>query len=215
VLIADVQDAAAVIATAQERGYDMRFHRTDVSVATDVAALLRHALGELGGLDVLINAAGIGGGTAMTADYEEEEFDRVVAVNLKGVFLCMKYAIGAMLRGGGGAIVNVASVLGLVGMARTPAYSAAKGGVVQLTRVVALEYAAQHIRVNCICPGVIDTPMLRDVPAGRRELLVAQQPIGRLGTAEEIAAAAVFLASDASAFTTGAVWTVDGGFTAR
>jgi NAD(P)-dependent dehydrogenase (short-subunit alcohol dehydrogenase family) len=163
----------------------------------------------------LVNAAGIGGGSAATADYAEADFDRVIAINLKGVFLCMKYALPAMLAAGGGVIVNIASILGMVGMPQTPAYSAAKGGVIQLTRVAALEYAGSNIRVNCIGPGIIDTPMLRNVPAAGRELLLRQPPIGRFGTAEEIAAAAVFLAGDASAFTTGTVLAVDGGFTAQ
>jgi NAD(P)-dependent dehydrogenase (short-subunit alcohol dehydrogenase family) len=213
VVIADVQDGAPVVAAA--RPHDIRFHRTDVSIAAEVAALIRGVVAQYGRLDVLVNAAGIGGGSVPTAEYAETDFDRVIAVNLKGVFLCMKHALAAMVPAGGGAIVNIASILGLVGMARTPAYSAAKGGVVQLTKVAALEYAGHHIRVNCVCPGVIDTPMLDGVPAAGRQLLLEHQPLGRLGRAEEIAAAAVFLASDASAFTTGAVFAVDGGFTAQ
>lgn len=213
VVTADIQDGAPVVAAAQER--DICFRRTDVSISADVAALMRWAVAQHGRLDVLVNAAGIGGGSAATADYAEADFDRVIAVNLKGVFLCMKHALAEMVRTGGGAIVNIASILGLVGMAQTPAYSAAKGGVIQLTKVAALEYAGHNIRVNCICPGIIDTPMLHGVPAAARQLLVERQPIGRLGRAEEIAATAVFLASDASAFTTGAVVAVDGGFTAQ
>lgn len=213
VVIADIQDGAPVVTAAPQR--DVRFHRTDVCIAAEVATLMRWAVAQHGRLDVLVNAAGIGGGSAATADYAEADFDRVIAVNLKGVFLCMKHALAEMVRAGGGAIVNIASILGLVGMAQTPAYSAAKGGVIQLTKVAALEYAGHNIRVNCICPGIIDTPMLHGVPAAGRQLLVERQPIGRLGRAEEIAATAVFLASDASAFTTGAVVAVDGGFTAQ
>jgi NAD(P)-dependent dehydrogenase (short-subunit alcohol dehydrogenase family) len=213
VVIADIQDAAGVIAAAPAS--DICFRRTDVSLSAEVATLMHWAVARRGRLDVLVNAAGIGGGSAATADYTEADFDRVIATNLKGVFLCMKHALVEMLRAGGGAIVNIASILGLVGMAQTPAYAAAKGGVVQLTKVAALDYAARNIRVNCICPGIIDTPMLQAVPAAGRQHLVEQQPIGRLGHAEEIAAAVVFLASDASAFTTGAVFAVDGGFTAQ
>ena len=213
VVIADVQDATSVVAAARQR--NVHFQRTDVSVAAEVAALMRWVAGQHGRLDVLVNAAGVGGGSAPTAEYAEADFDRVIAINLKGVFLCMKHALAEMLLAGGGAIVNIASILGLVGMAQTPAYSAAKGGVVQLTKVAALEYASRNIRVNCICPGIIDTPMLQGVPAAGRQQLVERQPIGRLGRAEEIAATAVFLASDASAFTTGAVFAVDGGFTAQ
>lgn len=213
VVIADIQDGTPVIAAAQP--HDARFHRTDVSVARDVAALMHQVVTLHGRLDVLVNAAGVGGGSAATADYAEADFDRVIAINLKGVFLCMKYALAEMARAGCGTIVNIASILGLVGLPQTPAYSAAKGGVVQLTKVAALEYAGHNIRVNCICPGIIDTPMLQGVPAAGRQLLLARQPIGRLGSADEVAAAAVFLASDASAFTTGAVFAVDGGFTAQ
>jgi NAD(P)-dependent dehydrogenase (short-subunit alcohol dehydrogenase family) len=213
VVIADIQDGAPVVSAARQ--HDIRFQRTDVSISSEVAALMQWAVAQHGRLDVLVNTAGIGGGNATTADYAEADFDRVIAVNLKGVFLCMKHALKEMLPAGGGAIVNIASILGLVGMAQTPAYSAAKGGVVQLTKVAALEYAGSNIRVNCICPGIIDTPMLRGIPAAGRRLLVERQPIGRLGRAEEIAATAVFLASDASAFTTGAVFAVDGGFTAQ
>jgi len=213
VTIADIQDSAAV--TAAGRPFDLRYQRTDVSVAVEVEALMHSVVAQHGRLDVLVNAAGIGGGNAATADYSEADFDRVIAINLKGVFLCMKHALVHMRTGSGGAIVNIASILGLVGLPQTPAYSAAKGGVVQLTKVAALEYAAHNIRVNCICPGIIDTPMLHGVPAAGRQLLVDRQPIGRLGRAEEIADTAVFLASDASAFTTGAVFAVDGGFTAQ
>lgn len=213
VVLADIQDGAAVVAAAGE--HDVCFRRTDVSLSAEVAALMDWAVARHGRIDVLVNAAGIGGGSATTADYSEADFDRVIATNLKGVFLCMKHALAAMVRTGGGAIVNIASILGIVGMAQTPAYSAAKGGVVQLTKVAALEYARHNIRVNCICPGIIDTPMLQGVPAAGRQLLVERQPIGRLGRAEEIAATAVFLASEASAFTTGSVVAVDGGFTAQ
>jgi len=215
VLIADVQDGAAVIDASGANGHGMMFQRTDVSVSADVQALMRRAVTQWGRLDVLVAAAGIGGGTAPTADYAESEFDRVVAINLRGVFLCMKYAIPEMLANGGGAIVNIASIAGVVGLAHTPAYSAAKAGVVQLTKVAALDYASRNVRVNCICPGMIDTPLVQGIPASGRERFLARQPISRLGSAQEIAAAAVFLASDASAFTTGAALAVDGGYTAQ
>jgi NAD(P)-dependent dehydrogenase (short-subunit alcohol dehydrogenase family) len=215
VVVADVQDGTPVVAAARTHGQEILFRRTDVSLAADVADLM-HSTGQaLGRLDVLIAAAGIGGGSAATADYTEADFDRVIAVNLKGVFLCMKHAIPEMLRSGGGAIVNIASVMGLVGLPHTPAYSAAKGGVVQLTKVAALEYAARNIRVNCICPGMIDTPMTQRIPAANQRHFLDRQPLSRFGTADEIAAAAVFLASDASSFTTGATLAVDGGFTAQ
>ncbi len=215
VVIGDVQDGVPVIASAHAHDGSVVFHRTDVSRAADVADLVQHAVDTYGRLDVLVCAAGISGGSGATADYSEADFDRVIAIDLKGVFLCMKYAIPRMLRAGGGAIVNIASIAGMVGLARTPAYSAAKAGVVQLTKVAALDYADRNIRVNCVCPGMIDTPMAQRIGVEAQQQFIARQPLHRLGTADEIAAAAVFLASDASAFTTGAALVVDGGFTAQ
>jgi NAD(P)-dependent dehydrogenase (short-subunit alcohol dehydrogenase family) len=215
VVVADIQDATGLVNVTPPGEYDIGFRRTDVSNAAEVAALMQSTVAQHGHLDILVAAAGIGGGTAATADYSERDFDRVIAVNLKGVFLCMKYAISEMVRHGGGAVVNIASVMGLVGLPQTPAYSAAKGGVVQLTRVAALEYAAHNIRVNCICPGMIDTPMVQRVTDSGRQHFLGRQALSRLGTPDEIAAAVVFLASDASAFTTGAAFAVDGGYTAQ
>lgn len=215
VVIADIQDGGPVASTAHAQHQDVVFRRTDVSVSAEVATLMRSTVAQHGRLDVLVTAAGVSGGSTPTADYAEADFDRVIAINLKGVFLSMKYAIAEMLRSGDGAIVNIASVLGLVGMPQTPAYSAAKGGVVQLTKVAALEYASRNIRVNCICPGMIDTPMVQHMPASGRQEFLQRQPLSRLGRAEEVASAVVFLASDASAFTTGAALVVDGGFTAQ
>ncbi len=214
VVVADVADGVPPTAADQPRE-EVLFRRTDVAVAAEVSALVQETVARFGRLDVMVAAAGISGGSAATADYPEAEFDRVIAVNLKGVFLCMKYALAQMLRGGGGAIVNIASVTGLVGLPFTPAYSAAKGGVVQLTRVAALEYASRNIRVNCICPGMIDTPMARRISESARRQFLDRQPVPRMGTPEEVAAAAVYLASDASSFTTGAALVVDGGFTAQ
>ena len=208
VVVADVQ-----IAVAPNEHVVVR--RADVSVSAEVVDLFHWTVGEFGRLDVLISAAGISGGTGATAEYSEVEFDRVIAVNLKGVFLCMKHAITQMVRHGGGAIVNIASITGVVGLPFTPAYSAAKAGVIQLSKVAALEYADRGVRVNCICPGMIDTPMVQRLPESAQRAFIARQPIKRLGAADEIAAAAVFLASDASAFTTGAAIMIDGGYTAQ
>lgn len=214
VVAADIVDPTPAVHVQGGEG-DIRVRRADVADAAAVSDLMRWTVVQHGRLDVLVCAAGISGGSNATADYPESEFDRVIAINLKGVFLCMKYAIPEMLSGGGGAIVNIASVMGLVGLPLTPAYSAAKGGVVQLTKVAALEYASRNVRVNCICPGMIDTPMVQRIPASAREHFLVRQPISRLGRADEIAAAVVFLASEASAFTTGAALAVDGGFTAQ
>lgn len=193
------------------------YARTDVSDPEDVRALLALAEETFGGVDVLFNNAGIEGAPAPTADCTLENWDTTINVNLKGVFLGMKYAIPKLIERGAGVIVNMASIAGLVGFANMPAYCASKGGVVQLTKTAALEYAAQHIRVNVICPGVIHTPMVDRFSGGTTEGLEqmrALEPVGRLGAAQEVAQLALFLASDDSSFCTGGVYTVDGGYTA-
>jgi NAD(P)-dependent dehydrogenase (short-subunit alcohol dehydrogenase family) len=176
------------------------------------------ALSHYGRLDVLFNNAGIEGEQATTADATLDNWDRVIDINLKGVFLGLKYGIEAMLRNGGGSIINNASVAGLVGFPGIPAYCASKGGVVQLTRTAALECATQGVRINCLCPGVIETPMVERFTQGNPEAQVQMremEPVGRLGRAKEVAELALFLASDRSSFITGAVIPVDGGFVAR
>jgi NAD(P)-dependent dehydrogenase (short-subunit alcohol dehydrogenase family) len=204
--------------TAREIGERAVAVRADVSRVDEVRALIESTVSTFGRIDTLVNNAGIEGDQATTADCSEENFDRVIAVNLRGVFLGMKYALPVMLRGGGGSIINVASVAGLVGFPNIPAYCASKGGVVQLTRTGALEYARQHVRVNAICPGVIWTPMVerfsRDTEEGRQQM-EQMEPVGRLGTPEDVAAMAVYLASDESAFVTGTALPVDGGMIAQ
>lgn len=199
-------------------GGDAVFVRVDVSSPEQVEALVRTAVETYGKLDVIFNNAGIEGQQGSTADCTVENFDRVISINLKGVFLGMKYAIPAMLRNGGGAIINTASVAGLVGFVNIPAYCASKGGVLQLTKTAALEYGKQGIRVNAICPGVIATPMIdrftETAGEAGRQAMEAMEPIGRMGKPEEIAQMALFLASDESAFCTGAPFIVDGGFVA-
>ena len=192
--------------------------RTDVSRAKDVERAVATAEREFGRLDYLFNNAGIEGAQAPTADCSEDNWQQVTGVNLSGVFFGMKYAIPAMLRTGGGAIVNNASLAGLVGFAGIPAYAASKGGVVQLTRTAALEYATQNVRVNCVCPGVIDTPMIERFAHDDPEALdaLAQlEPVGRLGRPEEVADLALYLCSEQASFITGAAIPVDGGFVAR
>ena len=215
VVLADRDDGSAVVDAIVARGGAASFVRTDVADATQVQQLMTGAESRHGRLDVLVAAAGVSGGSAPTIDYQEEDFDRVIAIDLKGVFLAMKYALPALLRTGRGAIVNIASITALVALPRTPAYSAAKGGVVQLTKVAALEYAERGIRVNCICPGMIDTPMARGPGEQAMAQLAARHPLGRAGLPQEVAAAALFLASDQSSFVTGAALVVDGGFTAQ
>ena len=216
VVVADVTGAEEE--TAAAIGDAATPVRADVSSAADVRAMIETARARYGRLDVLFNNAGIEGAPGFTADCTEEDFDRVIAVNLKGVFLGMKYAIPVMLEHGGGSIINNASIAGLVGFPGAPAYCASKGGVVLLTKATALEYATQNIRVNAICPGVIETPMIeRYVSTGEeaRRMLVQIEPVGRLGQPEEVAALALFLASDEASFITGAALPVDGGVVAR
>jgi NAD(P)-dependent dehydrogenase (short-subunit alcohol dehydrogenase family) len=190
-----------------------------VSKAVEVEALMAQAVSTYGRLDCAHNNAGIEGVEARTADYPEDDWDRVIAINLKGVWLCMKYEIPQMQRQGGGAIVNTASLAGLVGALRMPAYVASKHGVAGLTKAAALEYAKAGIRVNAVCPGVIRTPMVERFFFSRHpraeSRLTAAEPIGRLGTPEEVAAAVVWLCSDAASFVTGHTMSVDGGMVAQ
>jgi NAD(P)-dependent dehydrogenase (short-subunit alcohol dehydrogenase family) len=220
VVIADVVDDAgqALADCLAKQGKTATYVHADVSKEADVQAMVMFALGHFGRLDVLFNNAGIEGEQATTADATLANWERVINVNLKGVFLGLKYGIEAMLRSGGGSIINNASVAGLVGFAGIPAYCASKGGVVQLTRAAALEYATQDVRINCLCPGVIETPMVERFTRGdseAQEQLRQLEPIGRVGRAKEVAELALFLASDRSSFITGAVIPVDGGFVAR
>jgi NAD(P)-dependent dehydrogenase (short-subunit alcohol dehydrogenase family) len=202
----------------EEAGGKGTFVQGDVSIAADAQAIVRAAEEHFGWLDFAFNNAGIEGIQAPTAECTEDNWDRVLAVNLRGIWLCMKYEIPVMLRQGKGAIVNTASVAGLVGFPNIPAYNASKGGVVQLTKTAALEYATQGIRVNAVCPGVIQTPMVDRFLGGSAEAeaqFVAMEPVGRMGRPEEIAEAVVWLCSDAASFVTGHAMVVDGGLVAR
>ncbi len=223
VVIGDVnaegaEETAQLIADAGGQAF---FHKTDVTDSQVVASLVNSAVERYGSLDFAFNNAGIEGDLAPVQEYSEEMWARVLNINLTSVFLCMKHEIPQMLRQGRGAIVNTASILGLVGFATTPAYTASKHGVVGLTKVAALECAQQGIRVNAVCPGWIETPMVmeRGVRAGSDpemyEQLKAAHPVGRLGRAEEIAEAAVWLCSDAASFVTGQAIPVEGGYTSR
>jgi NAD(P)-dependent dehydrogenase (short-subunit alcohol dehydrogenase family) len=219
VAIADVdQQGLAVAGQVEEAGAAALFLPCDVADARQVEAMVAEVAARFGRLDGAFNNAGIEGATARTADYREEDWDRVLAVNLKGVWLCMKYELRQMLAQGGGAIVNTASVAGMVGWRGAPAYTAAKQGVVALTRTAALEYARAGIRVNAVCPGVVRTPMLRRVLRGEVELearFTALEPLGRFAEPEEVAAAAAWLLSDAASYVTGHCLVVDGGLTVQ
>jgi NAD(P)-dependent dehydrogenase (short-subunit alcohol dehydrogenase family) len=171
-----------------------------------------------GRIDGAFNNAGIEGKMAGTIDTSEENFDRTIAINLKGVWLCMKYEIPQMLKQGGGVIVNTASIAGLVGFEGLPAYNASKHGVVGLTKTAALEYAQKNVRVNCVCPGVIQTPMvarLMDSGKMNENDMRAGEPVGRFGQPHEIGEGVVWLLSDASSFVTGHSMVIDGGWIAR
>jgi NAD(P)-dependent dehydrogenase (short-subunit alcohol dehydrogenase family) len=198
-------------------GGDGLFVKTDVSKATEVDALVQKTVERFGRLDVAFNNAGIEGVFAPIIRQSEEDWDRTIAINLKGVWLCLKYEIRQMLKqGGGGAIVNMASIIGLVGSAGVAAYSASKHGVIGLTKTAALENAKSGIRINAVCPGFTETPMadrtLR-APAVRQYVLSCH-PIGRLGKPAEIAEAVVWMCSDRASFMTGQSLVLDGGFLA-
>jgi NAD(P)-dependent dehydrogenase (short-subunit alcohol dehydrogenase family) len=224
VVVADVDSSGGgeTVELVRRAGSDAIFVEVDVADASAVAQAVERARSTFGRLDFGINAAGRQGALAETADYTEEDWSRTIAVNLSGVWLAMKYEIREMLRAGGGSIVNIASNFGLVGSPRMPAYAASKHGVVGLTKVAALEYATRGIRVNAICPGGTDTPWIeRNLAAdpaaadSMMEEVMALHPMRRLARPEEIAAAAVWLCSDAASYVTGAAIAVDGGFVAH
>lgn len=191
----------------------------DVSNEKGVKKLVQETIREYGQLDIACNNAGIGGELATTADYSVKEWDRVMNINLRGQWLCMKYEIQAMLENGEGSIINVASILGTVGFANAPAYTAAKHGLIGLTKTAALEYATKGIRINAIAPAFIDTPMLEKAgittDEGMKESVVNLHPMGRLGRPEEVADAILWLASNESTFVTGHTLLVDGGYTVQ
>lgn len=185
----------------------------DVSKADTAKRMVDLAVERFGGLDVLYNNAGIQGPIVDTAEYDEDDFDKVIGVNLKGVFLGMKYAIPAMLERGGGSIINTSSMAALVSFPGMSGYCASKGGVSMLTKLTAAEYAARGIRVNAILPGAIDTGMTQSMPKDYIDGAVAATLMGRIGRPDEIASLALFLASDESSFITGTLTPVDGGYT--
>jgi len=214
----DASGAEETLSLIKERGGDGVFVHADVSKSHDVQELISRAVSTYGRLDCAYNNAGIEGYmSGRLHEYPEETWDRLVDINIKGVWLCLKYEIPQMLEQGGGAIVNTASVAGLVGARRLSAYIASKHAVVGLTKAAALEYAQDGIRVNAVCPGTIDTPMLDRLIAGWKtdEDMNTRQPIGRLGTPAEIAETVAWLCSDAASLVTGIAMAVDGGQTAE
>ncbi|HLY50508.1 MAG TPA: glucose 1-dehydrogenase [Solirubrobacteraceae bacterium] len=222
VIVADIDDAgsAETAALISEAGGDALHVPCDTSDPSQVDALVGAAVKRFGRLDCAFNNAGIGGASAPLADYQLEAWNRVLAVNLTGVFLCMQSELRQMVAQGTGAIVNAASVVGVIGYPHLAAYTAAKHGVIGLTRTAALEYARHGIRVNAVCPGWTETPMVMDegaAPASDPEVyaaIAAMAPMRRLGQPDEIAGAVVWLCSDAASFVTGHPLIVDGGVAA-
>ena len=207
------QETARMIEEAGGRALAIK---CDVSRDNDVKAALEKTIETFGRLDFDFNNAGVEQPITPAADLTEEQWDRIVDINLRSVFLCMKHEIPLLLQQGGGAIVNTSSGAGVKGIAGQAAYCAAKFGIVGLTKAAALDYAKSNIRVNVVCPGIIDTPMMDRFSGGTpegRERVIGQEPVGRMGKAEEIAAAVVWLCSDAAAFVVGHAMVIDGGQT--
>lgn len=220
VVISDV-DEEGLQKTAdliKEQGGEVLSITADISKTAEVEKMVNKTLDHFGRLDYACNNAGIEGPMATTAEYTEEDWDRVLNINLRGQWLCMKYEIPVMLENGG-SIVNVSSILGKVGLANTPAYTAAKHGLIGLTKTAALEYSEQGIRINAVCPGFIETPMLEragiTTDKATKEQTISLHPIGRLGESEEVAEAIVWIASERASFISGHSLMVDGGYIAR
>jgi NAD(P)-dependent dehydrogenase (short-subunit alcohol dehydrogenase family) len=216
----DVAGGEETVRLVQKAGGQAIFQRADVSSAADVEALVQAATAAYGAMHVLYNNAAIYGGDRddLVTELSEEKWDRMIVVNLKGVFLCCKYGIPALIASGGGSVVNIASVAGLIGSRnRSHAYSATKGGVISMTRAMAVAYARRNVRVNAICPGGVDTPMIAGLidTEDRQRRFAEAHPLRRLGTPEDIAYFALYLASDESSWVTGGIFPIDGGLTAQ
>jgi NAD(P)-dependent dehydrogenase (short-subunit alcohol dehydrogenase family) len=215
----DAEQGHATVKAIEQAGGQAMFIRADVSQRADVEAMVLKAVEVYGKLDCAFNNAGIEGAVGLpVVDYPEDTWDRVIDINLKGVWLCMKYELAQMLKQGGGAIVNTASIAGLVGGTFGSAYYASKHGVVGLTKAAAIEYGNSAIRVNAVCPGVIRTEMADRLMKDNESIetaITALHPLGRLGTPQEVAETVVWLSSDQASFITGQALAVDGGYVSR
>lgn len=217
VIVSDINEAGGneCVKEIMANGGEAIFVRADTSKPEENKNLVDKAVAAYGGLHIAVNNAGIGGPLMPVADYPIEGWDKVIAINLSGVFYGMHYQIPAILASGGGSIVNMSSILGQVGTQNAPAYVAAKHGIVGLTKVAALEYSAKNIRINSIGPGYILTPLLNVLDEATLNSLAGLHPIGRLGRSEEVAELSLFLNSDKSSFITGSYYAIDGGYLAQ
>lgn len=218
VAVVDYVDGSETVAAIKALGGEASFIKCDVSKDAEVKAMVEQTVKTFGGLDYAVNNAGTEGKQSPMQDLSEADWDKTIDVNLKGVWLCMKYQIPQMLKKGKGAIVNMASIAGVIGFPTSGAYCASKHGVIGLTKVAALENATTGIRVNAICPGLIKTPMLERAFEGsveKEQMYVMGVPMKRLGTPEEISESVVHLCSDASSLTTGQALIIDGGWVAQ
>jgi len=216
----DSEGGTETVGIIREDGGEATFVQVDVSKAADAARMARKTVETYSKLDILVNNAGIYM-QANAVEMMEEDWDRILDVNLKGVFLCSKYCIPEMIKGGGGSIVNIGSEAGIVGIKNQVAYNVSKSGVIALTKSTALDFALDNVRVNCLCPGRTLTPLVKKViaeaqdPESTRRALEEDRPLERMGRPEEIAAGVLYLASDESPYATGSILSIDGGYTAQ
>ncbi|HET6821754.1 MAG TPA: glucose 1-dehydrogenase [Anaerolineales bacterium] len=219
VVVSDIDEKRGneTIKAIQEMNGDAIFVRADVSNPHDCQAMVDAALEKYGRLDIAFNNAGIGGEANRTAEYSVEGWQKVISINLSAVFYCMKFEIPAILNSGGGAIVNMASILGQVAFETSPAYVAAKHGVVGLTKTAAVEYAKENLRINAVGPAFIHTPLIAGLEENTqvRDMLISLHPMGRLGESDEVAELVMWLSSEKASFVTGAYYAVDGGYLAN